>query len=238
MLDRFGDEPLAAPLALALGIGSTYQARLVQAQDGSGQQVFATYELEVGSSNLDRVCLGHKTSIPVKVRAHVLVVGGPAAGAVRVLNPRITAESQDFDIASVDVGQDWQGLSPDVPIESTLLVTGVSVGTTTITVEVVGPNTNRFGPASSFRLRKTLRVRVVPCAYRVDVTSFWVTRMYNADVLVSATMVNIPQALSARAFTTTTQVPLVKVGCSGSSRRTASKGVSLETTRSGNKASL
>ena len=76
--------------------------------------------------------------------------------------------------------------------ESTLLVTGVSVGTTTITVEVVGPNTNRFGPASSFRLRKTLRVRVVPCAYRVDVTSFWVTRMYNADVLVSATMVNIP----------------------------------------------
>ena len=30
--------PLAAPLALALGIGSTYQARLVQAQDGSGRR--------------------------------------------------------------------------------------------------------------------------------------------------------------------------------------------------------
>lgn len=199
--------PLAALLALALGSSTTFQALLAQAQDGGGQ-TFAAYDLIIQSTGLDRFCVGQRTAIPLKIQANVLVAGGPAAGAVRVGNVTTQVTSQNFNIATGELRQGWQGGLPDVPYESALVITGVAVGTTTITVDIGSQETNRFGSASAFQLRKTLPVRVVPCQYRVNVTSFWLTRMYSADVLISATMVNIPLA-SATGLTFSNDLGLV-----------------------------
>lgn len=165
-----------------------FQSPLVQAQD-SGGQTFATYELLVESPRLDRFCIGQNTPVVVKVRAHPLVTGNPAAGQVIVRNATITASPQDASIATAEVVTAAQGAAQDVPFESYLRIRGVSAGRTSVEVEVIGANTNRFGAASSFILRKTIPVQVVPCQYKITANSVWWVPLHKANALMS---VNLP----------------------------------------------
>lgn len=149
-------------------LSAVFQLPLVQAQDNSGQQVSGLYELVVQGTVQDRICLHRTAALSVKVEASLLVAGGPAAGHVAVRDAAISVTAQDPSIASVTVGSGWQGFEPTVPFESVIGITGVAVGTTAITIEAAGRNTNRFGDGSGFQLRKTIPVRVVPCDYRVN----------------------------------------------------------------------
>lgn len=169
------------PLIFLLSI--VFQLPLVQAQDSSGQ-TFATYELIVQGTTLDRVCLGQTFAVPFKVQAHVLVAGG-SGGRVTVGNVSVRVTSQDASIATADTGIGYQGYAPDVPLESAVIITGVAVGRTSVLVEVAGSNTNRFGSASSFQLQKTIPVRVVACEYEVKISSVWVPTIYKTSALMS-----------------------------------------------------
>ncbi|MBZ0315930.1 MAG: hypothetical protein K8L91_05895 [Anaerolineae bacterium] len=173
-----------SPLIFLLSV--VLQLPLVQAQDGgfpTGRQAFVSYELSIENTRLDRFCLGHTAVVPVSVKENVLVEGEPNAGAVEVRNLDVAAGSSNDSIATADIGRRFVG---------GVLVTGVAVGTTTINISVTVYNTHRLGFANTFVLQKSFPVRVVPCAYRVDMTTFWVTTMYSADVLISTNMVNIP----------------------------------------------
>ncbi len=170
------------PLIVLLSV--VFQLPLVQAQDNSGQQVSGLYELVVQGTVQDRICLHRTAAISVKVEASLLVAGGPAAGHVAVRDAAISVTAQDPSIASVTVGSGWQGFEPTVPFESVIGITGVAVGTTAITIEAAG-RTNRFGSASAFQLRKTIPVQVVPCDYRVTMTTYWAGSMYDASVVIA-----------------------------------------------------
>lgn len=169
------------PLIFLLAIG--LQLPLVQAQDSSG--TYANYELIVQGTVLDRVCLGQTFSVPIKVQAHVLVAGGPAAGRVTVGNVAVRVTSQDASIATADTGVGYQGLASDVPLESAVRITGVTVGRTSVVVQVAGSGTNRFGSASGFQLQKTIPVRVVACEYAVQIHSVWVPTFHKASAVMS-----------------------------------------------------
>lgn len=170
-----------------LGLGIVFQSPLVQAQDSGGQQGLVAYELIISDNPLDRFCVGQTEPIPLKVRASAVVVGGETAGRVRMLGDvTTTLTSQDPDVASVALSIGRQGAAPDVPFEIEALITGTNIGRTSILVEVSAQSINRFGAASSFQLRKTIPVHVVPCEYLVELQSIWVTTMYDATTLITA----------------------------------------------------
>lgn len=182
---------LSCVTLLSLMLGIAFQSPLVQAQDNGGQ-TFAAYELVVVSPAQDRFCIGQNTPVVVKVQAHPLVIGGPGAGRVTVRNVAINATTQDSSIATAEVVTGSAGNAPDVPFESYLRVTGVGIGNTAVVVDITGGNTNRFGVASGFQLRKNIPVRVVPCEYKVTLSSFWATTMYSANVAIGARLTNAP----------------------------------------------
>lgn len=169
------------PLVVLLLI--VFRLPLAQAQDSAG--TYANYELILQGTTLDRVCLGQTFSVPFKVQAHVLVAGGPTAGRVTVGNVAVRVTSQDASIATADTGIGYQGFAPDVPLESAVIITGVTIGRTSVLVEVAGSNMNRFGSASSFQLQKTIPVRVVACEYAVQISSVWVPTIYRTSALMS-----------------------------------------------------
>lgn len=186
---------VAVALAVGMGIGSPFSASLLQAQDGgsgsgspSGQQATAVYELVVDTRGLllGKLCLRSTVSIPARVQRTIRVAADPLAGVMQVRNVDLSPEVQNpaiiREIANPAV---TTTADLDVPLASAFAFESVSQGRTTIVFTATVQTS-----AGAYTLRRAVPVQVVPCAFRVDALSFWSTTMYNANVLISANIVN------------------------------------------------
>jgi hypothetical protein len=183
----------AAVLAVGMVLGIPFHTSVLQAQDGGaqiGRQAIVTYYLDFDRLPLDRLCLGDTAVIPVSVKQRVLLPGDPIVGRIETTGGITAASDMDF-LRQGAATNSADSSFPDVPLQIRIPFTGVGVGDTDIEfTATVRNNAERSPVPDTFELRATMPVRVVPCQFKVDVTSFWVASMYNADVLVSANIVN------------------------------------------------
>jgi hypothetical protein len=182
--------PATTVLALAMGLGIPIQSAVVQAQDGgsdAGQQATADYELIVDTGDLsaDKMCLGSTASFPTKVQRTVRVAGDTRAGRIELRHSNLNADT-DLSILSQSSDSASTGtLGVDVPFQTTFLFTGKAVGNTSI-VFTASVTTNE----GTYNRRQVVPVRVVPCDLRLDSISVWHTTMYNANVFITANVIN------------------------------------------------
>jgi hypothetical protein len=195
-----------AILILALGPGFTTSPIAVQAQDGgspSGQRVSADFSLQVDPRGLiqNRLCKGRTVSVPVTVSLQSYQAAGGEVGNVTVRGLEISATGYDSSIVSVAPSRSWSPDTSRPQFQSRVDLTGEEVGRTTVSITVtvqsdIGlwlddevalpiPHTARTQTAE-------VPVQVVPCEFRVDIGSIWVTSMHGAgNTLLIANAHNI-----------------------------------------------
>ena len=192
-------------LILVLGIGITPSTVAVQAQDGgspSGQQVSAEFSLQVDPRGLvqNRLCKGRTVSLPVTVSLQSYQAVGGDVGNVTVRGLEISATGYDSSIVRVAPASSW---SPDASrplFGSRVDLTGEEVGRTTVslTVTIQSDIVLRLDDETALPIPHTARtqtaevpVQVVPCEFRVDIGSIWVTSMHGASTVLIANAHNL-----------------------------------------------
>jgi hypothetical protein len=181
---------------VALGIGIMPTARVVQAQNGgtgSGQQVSAAFVLQVDTSGLtrNRLCIGDTRPLPIKVKLRSLQftdIGG--IGGLTIRGAAIDTEVGNASVLQVQPSASTPAISPNAPFETHINITGREAGTTTITVSATVES--NLWVTSSQPSPVTVTIQVVPCEYRLDATSIWVTTVYgNASAIMSLSLENV-----------------------------------------------
>jgi hypothetical protein len=185
-------------LVLLVGIGFTPSLHAVQAQNSGSFEV--NFKLDVRASNQTiTMCLNERESVPVSAIAHISLPGTATNASVRVRNAVVTARPADSSIVRTEVGMSSSASSPDAPFPAVVALTGLAVGSTTVSLNATIESTTllAFDEDAALPFDRvngtqniTLSVRVVPCQYRVDIGSTWVTTLNGANTLIRIKTLN------------------------------------------------
>ncbi len=174
---------LTSALVLALiGIGNLSHLLTVQAQDaGSGQQAEVIRRLEVDTSGarLNPFCLGSQVTIPLIINTEIHVDGEVDAGSIEQSALNFEVSSSNFAVVRAEPTSDNPSVSSAV-IASSMTLTAAAPGKATITVSArVNTSTNVIDLS-----HPPIEVEVVPCRYKVEVKSLWITTIQGANVFL------------------------------------------------------
>jgi hypothetical protein len=180
-------------LGLALGAGAA--RHVTDAQDGGpGRRISATFSLQVDTSDpkLNNLCIGESALVPVQIMLQAVELEG--SGSVdgwTVNSAEISAEVGDPSIVSaVQSGALAGDSTPGAPQRAHVTLTGKERGRTSITITATlrgsitvsrdgGASTQVSGSSQAGPI--SVPVQVVPCQFRVDVHSMWITSMHRTS---------------------------------------------------------
>ncbi len=176
----------------ALGIGIMPAARVVQAQDGgtgSGQQLPSAFVLKVDTSSLtrNRLCIGHSRPLIITVSLRTPQLTGSGNANVTIGGATLTTTLDNPSVLEIQPSTSSPNTSPNASFETQVSLIGRQAGTTAITISATVESSmgNQPSPVS-------VLIHVVPCDYRLDATSIWVTTVYgNASAIMSLSLVNV-----------------------------------------------
>lgn len=208
-------------LTLVLALGLMSQALVVQAQDGgagSGQLLRVSYALEIDTAGLssDRLCLGRTVNLPIKVLAFVEVQGRATASSIEVRRASFTTTVQNPSVISAQGIMSGLGASQDAPFSAHLELRGEGVGRTRIDVSGLIESSTYLSLDEETGLpivtmgqtpTASVEVQIVPCQYRVDIGSVWVTSLWGANAWVSSDMINIRLSSTTGTTFDTSEMP-------------------------------
>ena len=182
---------LLLPLTLAV----------VQAQDGgtgSGQRISAHFVLQVNTSDpkLRRLCVGETVRLPVTVALRTIeFTGAGETGDWTVHGVQLDPDVGDESIVTAAAGGSFGADGARAPFLTTVNLTGVEQGSTTITLNATVqsdithwldgevalpiPITSRADPIS-------VPARVIYCDFLVSISTVWDTSMHGARTVLIA----------------------------------------------------
>jgi hypothetical protein len=189
---------LLACIMLLFALALTTQPVPVEAQNVGSFEV--NFVMEVRDSNQTiTMCLNERESVPVSAIARISLPTAATNASVRVRNAVVTARPADPSIVRTEVVLSSAASSPDAPFPAVVALTGLAVGSTTVSLNATIESTTMLAfdedaalPFDSVNGTQniTLSVRVVPCQYRVDIASIWVTTLNNANTLIRINATN------------------------------------------------
>ncbi|MCC7206584.1 MAG: hypothetical protein IT323_04720 [Anaerolineae bacterium] len=200
-----GSKQRLPALLLALALGFFPQTTVGHAQDGgagSGQLLSVSYALEIDTAGLsnNRLCLGRTVNLPIKVLAFVEVQGGATASPIEVRRASFTTTVQNPSVISAQGIMSGLGAAQDAPFSAHLELRGEGVGRTRIDVSGLIESSTHLSLDEEAGLpivtmgqtpTASVEVQIVPCQYRVDIGSVWVTSLWGANAWVSSDMINL-----------------------------------------------
>lgn len=189
----------AAILVTVLGVGFPFVA--VQAQGGGRTSAHFALQVDTSGLTLNRVCVGEKVILPVKVVLQGIEFTGEGdVGSVTINSGQFNPTPADSSIVSAETGYFLAASPIEGPIQTQITLTGENAGTTTVTIKAtiqgavaryLTPEIGLPVPVTDEADPVTVQVTVIYCEYEVSIHSMWDTTMHGTSTLLIANAHNL-----------------------------------------------
>lgn len=216
---------ILSAVVLILAFGMTPAARVVHALDAGRspvQQQITQVELvlvvDTSDPKLNRLCIGETVRLPVRVAMQTIAFTGDGeyAGFV-VRNANVETTVANSVVSAVQSRFTEESIVGE-PFRVYVELTGEETGRSTVNISArvdasvvisMGEELVVAFPTSAQPAPRSVDVRVVPCEYRLDIGSIWLTSMHGAFTVLIANAHGIPLTGCSQSDTCEFEPPLM-----------------------------
>lgn len=165
-----------------------------------GTQVNLVLQVDTSDPKLNRLCVGERVLLPVRVMLQSIAYTGDGdVAGFTVRNADIDAVAANNVVSAVQSSATSDDPTPGAPFRAFVELTGEETGRTTVSISATIQSSVNYSldpeialpiPVTSQAGPISVPVRVVPCEYRVNIGSIWTTSMHGAFTLLIANVHN------------------------------------------------